>query len=112
MLLLGSVVAHAKFRSHSTGPTLGAGTRVGGIVATGIIAYANATRFQHGIVPDHPGQALLLVGRQGIHRIEDDGLDAFLSLLPRTATMVENGIEKHSVFPDPVPVVMTVDWGR
>ena len=45
------------------------------------------------------GQSLGLVRGKGVHGVHDDALDAWALMLLQE--IVENGVQKDSVFPDP-----------
>ena len=70
------------------------GAGVGGVVAPGVGANANACVFEFGVLPDGFGKAFFLVGGQGIHGVEDDGFDAGQPGLLGPEAVVEHGVQK------------------
>jgi len=90
---LGGVVGDAVVGPHlGVARILGAG--VGGVVAPGVGADANARIFELGVLPDGFGEALFLVGGQGIHGVKHDGFDAGLPGLLGPKAVVEHGVQK------------------
>ena len=67
---------------------------VGWIVAARVVADPDSRLFQRRGFPDDLGEPPLLVGRQGVHRIEDDRLDPPLPRAAHPQAVVENRKQK------------------
>jgi len=67
---------------------------IGGVIPACVVADADAGGLQLRIFPDRFGEPFFLVRGQGVHGVEDDGLDALLPFPFVPAAVVQDRDEK------------------